>query len=145
MSLKMLSAIFGVIIGMVSLAINGYISYLAFDSLNILDGWARNFAICLAADAISSVLYIMTQVFHSCKSEKGVLLSLKNLEGVLLSLKSPLLVWSIIIWIYTADQVAKSLAMVYAICALAAWGFLGVIVIIIVCVGYNKVSPESTV
>ena len=147
MSPKMVFAFLSVFFAVVSLVITGYISYIAFDSLNILDGWARDFAICLATDAISSVLYIITKAFRSCsgRGERETSDKSENdksrTEGILLGLKIPLLVWSVIIWVHTADTVAKSLAMVYAICTLTVWVSLGVIAIAAVCVGYNKVVP----
>lgn len=88
-----------VFIQCVWLSINAYTSYTAFGSLDVWDGLSRNFAICLAADSTLSVLYIVL-AFRSRKSETDDSSFVPFILVIIA--KIALLVWMMVVWIYTA-------------------------------------------
>lgn len=140
-----------VAMGLVSIALDIWLAFMAFDSLNILDGWARDFLICLGVDSILSILYVLVCCVDALRSEdleaRKKRTACNGCWAVIFHLA--MMIWATIAWIHSTDPFAKKYAMIFVLSHLAlfiVYVCVVVITLVIACVmGINRVSVSKPV
>jgi hypothetical protein len=145
MSTYLIVAMASMIIG-----VDIWLAYMAFDSLNILDGWAHSFLICLGVDSILCILYILACCVDSLRSEELEARRKRtacNGCGTFI-FHLVMMIWATIAWIHSTDPFAKKYAMIFVLSHLAlfiVYVCVVVIVLVIICVmRLKKVSPSNS-
>ena len=100
-----------------NLSVNGFMAHIVFASLNYLNGWARDFLICIGIDCILLIIYIMAGfIVKYVGQDEACKKWIFRYCTVTFFFHTAMIIWATIVSVHSTDTSAKTYGITFVSC-----------------------------